>query len=141
MFKQGLGRAGFTGNSGIILTLDAMVALVLAVVLATAILSLGQPVESGRDKALYLRACDILAVADKAGYIQEAMDGDPTDLDVFFEDVRSNTCLSLEVLDSEDETEFGRDTGCEEIGYHIQCQRSVIHEGENYIGRLRIWHM
>ena len=129
------------GGRGFVLTMDVIVALVIASFLFSTIMFFMSRPRPKSQEYLYSLALDFLTVADKDGSILEAVDGDPGRINEYLFDVQSsNLCLNLTVLDAAGAGVFSNSTGCPPPIRQVIGKRTVVNNSRNYVARLRVWY-
>ena len=126
-------------KKGFVLTMDVLVALVVAAVLISSIMYFATKPRIEPSKRLYLVGSDILAVSDKQEILDLAIDGDSTEIESFFTDIQANLCLDLNVTNSTYETVYDLTNGCSKSNYFIIQKRSITKNESVYLARLKIW--
>jgi len=124
---------------GFVLTMDSMVALVMATVFIVAILHFASTPTIQADDYMFSFAGDVLAVADKDGSILHALSGDSTSIGELMDSASENMCLNLTVTDSLDKRVYTRSTGCGEPARYVTAKRTIVNNTSDYTAELRVW--
>jgi hypothetical protein len=124
-------------NLGFILTLDVMVALIVAAVLITMILYFVSEPKLNTGGYLYDVCDDFLAVAQKDGSMAEALDGAPGRLDGFMDSMPANLCLNLTISDVGGADVYGK-SNCPQGGNFVICRRTVVNGTSDYASKMRV---
>jgi hypothetical protein len=125
---------------GIVLTIDAMVALIVAAAFIAAIMYFVTEPGLKTDEYLYNVGGDFLAVADKGGGIVAAMDGDPSRLSEFMDAIPDNICLNLTVTNVSGSVLLRRDNGCQGPAKYVIAKRTVVNNTRNYVCGVKAWY-
>jgi hypothetical protein len=131
---------------GFALTMDAAIAVLIAMLMIFASLFyLQQNSYSGSEDSLYFSAIDSLAVMEKAGALSGyAVGGNPSQVDLLFENLPYNTCAELTVyLEASDGSEqkigsYSR-SGCGYPDRYAMARRVFTSAGNVYLAQIEVW--
>ena len=127
-------------KKGFVLTLDAMVALILAAIFFSTIMYLTTAPKQKNDEYLFAAAQDILTVSDKDGSLTKAASGDILAVDEYIKTMPDNLCVSLTIANSTGETLFTDGNGCPEPTKYIIARRTVTNGTDRHIAKARVWY-
>ncbi len=124
-----------------ILTLDSLVAILVALGMITASIYLVSIQEVSGDEYQYQLASDILAVAEKTGALDYAARGNSYELEKLQVSIPATVCFGLEIQDREENLVFSsRDTACPTTPEkYIQTRRTFVSNSHFYIATMRVW--
>lgn len=121
-------------------TVDSLWALVVAFGLITVSIYLVSTPKISYEEHLYKISLDVLTVAEKQGYLEKAVDGDPIGVEKMRSSLPDDICFDLDIFDQNNDLVFNYNTGCGEPERSSLVRRSVVSDSEFYIARLRMWY-
>jgi hypothetical protein len=125
---------------GFILTMDTMVALMLAAGFIVAIMYLVTMPQKENESLLYSLGGDFLAVSDNDGTLLAALLGNTTPVNSLLKSMPNNICMNLSLLDTSGNVLFSNSTGCREPTRYVLVKRTIVNATTDYTARLRIWY-
>jgi len=126
-------------RKGFVLTMDAMLALIVATLFLTMTLYLVSAREHENDQYLYILSQDLLTVADKMGYLSQAADSDSTNMSDWLDAMPENICVNATIVDEEENVVWEKAT-CEAPATYVLGRRAVTSGGKNYVSTARVWY-
>jgi hypothetical protein len=127
-------------KKGFFLTMDSMLALLVAAAFITSILYFVTAPALKTDEYLYAAGGDILAVADAEGSLEAALSGDAVPLEGLVSSLPPNLCVSLTVVNSSGGSVLAQDSGCGEPSRYVMSKRAVLNGTMPYTARARVWY-
>ena len=127
-------------KKGFVLTMDAMVALILAAIFFTMIMYFVTAPKIKTEEYLYMVGGDFLTVADKEGSILSAVAGNTAAVDDFIDMMPDNICINLTVTNSSGYLFYKNDNGCKQSTKHVLVGRTIVNSTDDYIANVRVWY-
>jgi hypothetical protein len=125
---------------GFILTLDVMIAIVLAAVLSSLILSLSMNQGISVEGFLYSLGNDFLAVGDKEGSLSDALSGSPERLNSLVDSMPGNICVNVSVIEQGGSVTYSKWTDCDYPGEYVVAKRTIVDSGGYHMASIRVWY-
>lgn len=122
------------------ITLDAVLAVMVAGVVLTVSMELLVSREFVQDDYLLRYAYDYLAVAEKSGAVSRAIDGDIKPLKKLVDHIPASMCIELDVFSRFDSLVFHDQNFCVDQDKVSVASRLVLHEGEVYPTTIKLWY-
>jgi hypothetical protein len=127
-------------GKGFVMTMDAMVAMMLAGAFIVAILYFVTMPQQLSEEYLYSFGGDFLTVADKDGSMLAALSGNRTPINDFLKTMPRNVCFNLTLYDRTGGALFSNATGCQEPARYVIIKRTIVNATDEYPARLRVWY-
>ena len=133
-------------KKGFALTIDASIAVLIALLLITgSLFYLSQNSYSGFEDSLYYNAIDSLAVLEKSGAITDlALNSDDSSTTSYFDNLPYSTCARLEMFRENGDgsrtkvVAIARD-GCTIPDRYAIGRRVIVSRGNIYLAELEVW--
>jgi len=125
---------------GFVLTMDAMLALIVAAVFIATIIYYVNAPRLETEEYLYMTGGDFLAVADKDGSMLSAMEGRGSQLTDSIAEMPDNICINLTITDEAGARVTGAETGCKAPGRYVVSKRTIVNNTRIYVASARVWY-
>ncbi len=125
---------------GIVATLDAVVALLIAVFVIGATMQLLSKPPARPDDYLYKYSMDVLTVATKDGSFARGFDEDWTGLAGLADSMSSNVCYNLTVTNATGHQAYNRERDCGPHENAVIGRRVVSDRTRVYTAELEAWY-
>jgi len=132
--------------SGFAITLDAILAIMVAGLVVTASMQMLSSKEYKTDDYLLRYSYDFLAVAEKSGVLDEAIAGNISNAKAFVESVPESMCVELELYDSSWERLYheqnyrGQNHLCKDPESFTMASRVILYDDKAYPTTLQLWY-
>lgn len=122
-----------------IFTLDAVMALVIAMVVLSSCIYLISTPKRQVNERLYDISLDLLAVAGEEHFLQDAVRGDSSGVDRMKAAMPANTCFRIDVKNESGALVYTGGSGCREFGEYALGRRTFASGGGFYVAEMRVW--
>jgi len=127
-------------SKGFILTMDVMVALVVAAVLIVMIMYFVSAPKLDTQGYLYSVCDDFLTVAGKDGSLAAAANGDVGQVDGFLYSMPGNLCLNLTISNAGGYVVHSNSSVCPSPVRFVLCKRTIVNYTNGYVTKLGVWY-
>lgn len=121
-------------------TLDTIVALLIAVTMMTAAMSIIGEKKSDTTENLYQVSQDILLLGEKTGDLSKVVDGDPSGIEEYDMLLKNRVCFELRIKNQSDILIYYYETDCDKKNSYTIAKRSFVHNRNFYIADMKAWY-
>ena len=126
-------------KKGFVLTIDTMLALVVATLFITMIVYFVTTPKLKTQEYLYSVGGDFLAVLEKDGSLVAAVNGHPAGVEYLIGAVPANLCLNITITNATDHRVYSGG-GCPEAAKYVIAKRTLINGSDFYVVKARVWY-
>jgi|WetSurMetagenome_2_1015567.scaffolds.fasta_scaffold151638_2 hypothetical protein len=125
---------------GIVVTLDAMVAMVIAIFVITATMQLLSKPPASQDDYLYKYSLDVLTVATKDGSLAAGFNGNWTKFQGLTDRIDSKICYNITVFDKHGSLAYNRTRACGNPQQVIVAKRVLTNRSRVFTSVMEAWY-
>jgi len=127
-------------TKGIVLTLDSILALVIAASMIVVMLNMTESPEYTSKDYLYSYMVDFLTVAEKDLTLRKVVEGNNTPANDFLHSQPDNLCFNLSIYDEQGNMVYTNSTDCSDKGWNVMVKRSFLEKTSFYMAELKGWY-